>query len=95
MLFLVISTPRPERPSSVAATRLKFWKWIDPKMKSRQCKMFHARTGRGAVALFDVKSHEELHEVLTEWSEMIPTHFDLFPLIDSGAAQRYLKKQSS
>ena len=28
MLFLIISTPRPERPSEVAATRQTFWPWI-------------------------------------------------------------------
>lgn len=30
MLFVVISTPRPEKPSSVASSRKKFGQWIDP-----------------------------------------------------------------
>ena len=30
MLFMIISTPRPEKPSTVASSRKKFWKWINP-----------------------------------------------------------------
>jgi hypothetical protein len=42
------------------------------------------------VALFDVSSNEELHALLNEWAEIIPAHFDFYPLIDPAAAQRYL-----
>jgi hypothetical protein len=91
MLYLVISTPRPERPSTVAANRRKFWRWIDPKLQSKQCRLVHARVGRGAVALFDVSSNEELHALLNGWAEIIPAHFDLYPLIDPTGAQRYLR----
>ncbi|HEY1290907.1 MAG TPA: DUF3303 family protein [Burkholderiales bacterium] len=90
MLFLVISSPRPERPSAVANSRKKFWRWIDPMLESKQCRFVHARAGRGAVALFDVRSNEELHALLNAWAEIIPAHFDLYPLIDPAAAQRYL-----
>jgi hypothetical protein len=90
VLFLVVSTPRPERPSTVAQRRKKYWRWLDPKLKSKQCRLVYARAGRGAVALFDVKSNEELHALLNEWAEIIPAHFDLYPLIDPAAAQRYL-----
>lgn len=90
MLFLVISTPRPERPSAVVTNRKKFWRWIDPKLESKQCRFVHARVGRGAVALFDVSSNEELHALLNEWAEIIPAQFNLYPLIDPAAAQRYL-----
>ena len=92
MLFLVISSPRPERPSTVVRSRKKFWRWIDPKLKSKQCRLVHARAGRGAVALFDVKSNEELHALLNGWADIIPAHFDLYPLIDSVAARRYLSR---
>ena len=94
MLFLVISTPRPERPSAVASSRKKFWRWIDPMLKSKQCKFVHARAGRGAVALFNVRSNEELHALLNGWADIIPAHFDLYPLIDPAAAQRYLVGRS-
>ena len=90
MLFLVISTPRPERPSTVASSRKKFWRWIEPMLKSRRCRFVHARAGRGAVAVFDVQSNEELHALLNAWADIIPAHFDLYPLIDPAAAQRYL-----
>jgi muconolactone delta-isomerase len=91
MLFLVISTPRPEKPSTMVAQRTKFWRWMDPKLKTGQCRSVHARAGRGAVALFDVASNEELHALLNEWAEMIPAHFDTYPLIDPKAAQAYLR----
>jgi hypothetical protein len=92
VLFLVISTPRAERPSKAVASRKKFWRWIDPKLKSRQCRLIHARPGRGAVALFDVKSNEALHALLNDWADIIPARFDLYPLIDSAAARRFLDK---
>ena len=92
MLFLVISSPVPTRPSAVAASRRKFWAWIDPHLKSGIAKSVYARTGRGAVVLFDVESNEALHVLLTEWSDMIPASFELYPLIDPKAAQEYLKK---
>jgi len=90
MLFLVISTPRPERPSAMTGRRKKYWRWIDPKLKSRQCRWVYARTGRGAVALFDVASNEELHALLNGWAELIPAHFEVYPLIDAAGAQRFL-----
>ena len=90
MLFLVISTPRPERPSTMTAARKKYWRWIDPKLKSRQCRWVYARTGRGAAALFDVRSNEELHALLNGWAELIPAQFEVYPLIDAAGAQRFL-----
>ena len=90
MLFLVISTPRPERPSALIGARKKYWRWIDPKLKSRQCRWVYARTGRGAVALFDVRSNEELHALLNGWADIIPAHFEIHPLIDAAGAQRFL-----
>ncbi len=93
MLFLVISSPAPVKPSSVTATRQAYWKWMDPLLKSGTAKSAYARTGRGAVVVFDVKSHEALHALLTEWSDMIPATFELHPLIDPKAARGYLAKQ--
>ena len=90
MLFLVISAPRPERPSSMTGARKKYWRWIEPKLKSRQCRWVYARTGRGAAALFDVGSNEELHALLNGWAELIPAHFEVYPLIDAAGAQRFL-----
>ena len=92
MLFLVVSTPRPERPSTVAAMRRKYWTWLAPKLKSGACRHVYARAGRGAVAVFDVRSNEELHAWLNEWAEIIPAEFAVYPLIDPAKARAYLRK---
>jgi hypothetical protein len=93
MLFLVISTPRPERPSDVAATRQAFWPWIAQYRADGVCRDIYARVGRGAVAVFDVPSNEVLHRILGEWSELVPAQFDTYPLIDDAAAQALLAVQ--
>jgi muconolactone delta-isomerase len=94
MLFLVISTPRPERPSEVAATRQKFWPWIARYQADGVCRHIYARVGRGAAAVFDVASNEALHRILAEWSELVPAQFDTYPLIDDAAAQALLATQT-
>lgn len=90
MLFMVISTPRPEKPSIVASSRRKFWKWINPLLSAGVARWIYARPGRGAVALFDADSHEHLHRLLNDWAELIPATFELHPLIDAGQAQAHL-----
>lgn len=90
MIFLVISHPRPERPSMVAPRRMDFWRWIAPKLKSRQALWAYPRVGRGVATAFDVDSHEALHALLTEWAEMVPAEFDVYPLLDAAKAQRML-----
>jgi hypothetical protein len=94
VLFLVISTPRPEKPSTMAALRQSFWNWIDPHLKSGLAKWTYARTGRGAVAVFDVDSNETLHRLLNEWAEIIPATFEVYPLIDVAASRKFLAKQA-
>ena len=49
MLFLVVSTPRPERPSELAKTRQSFWPWIGTHQARGVCRQVYARVGRGAV----------------------------------------------
>ena len=39
MLFLVVSTPRPERPSEFAAQRQKFWPWIENYQANGMCRI--------------------------------------------------------
>ena len=91
MLFLVVTTPRRDPPSSVTSRRQEYWKWIDPLIKSREVRWVYARVGRGGVALFDVDSTLKLHQYINEWGEHMPAHFDVYPLLDSGEAQEYLK----
>jgi hypothetical protein len=92
-LFLVISTPRPERPSELAARRQSFWPWIGKYQKGGVCKQIYARVGRGAVAVFEVESNEALHVILNEWADIIPAAFDVYPLVDLEATKKMLAAQ--
>jgi hypothetical protein len=94
MLFLVISEPRPERPSSVTAARQSYWTWIQPLIDKGEVRSVHAKVGRGAVVLFDVVSNEALHAHLNAWADIIPATFQVHALIDPGNAQQFLKQQS-
>ena len=93
MLFMVISTPRPEKPSVVTPSRHAYWEWLAPLQKKGMCKGVWARTGRGAIALLDVPDNETLHRLMNEWTEIIPATFDVYPVIDPGPAKDFLKKQ--
>jgi hypothetical protein len=90
MLFLVISDPRPEPPTTVVAARQRYWQWIVPLQASGEVRSVHAKVGRGAVVLFDVPSNETLHHP-NEWADIIPARFDVHALIDSDAAQQFLR----
>jgi muconolactone delta-isomerase len=57
------------------------------------CRHLYARAGRGAVAILDVESNDALHRILNEWADIIPAHFDTYPLIDADAANRALAAQ--
>lgn len=95
MLFLVISEPRPEPPSTVTAARQRYWAWIQPLIDSGRVRSVHAKVGRGAAVLFDVASNEALHAHLNAWSDIIPARFDVHPLIDPDSAQRFLAGQAT
>lgn len=92
-LFLVISAPRPERPSDMASRRQSFWPWIGKYETAGICKSIYARVGRGAVAVFDVESNEVLHRILNEWADIIPAGFDVYPLVDVDATRKLLASQ--
>jgi len=95
MLFLVVSTPRPERPSELAKTRQSFWPWISGYQAQGVCRHIYARAGRGAVAILDVADNDALHRILNEWADIIPAHFDTYPLIDVETAKRMLAAQQA
>jgi hypothetical protein len=95
MLFLVISTPRPERPSELAHARQSFWPWIENYQACGVCRQVYARTGRGAVAVVDVDGNEALHKFLNEWADIIPAHFDTYPLVDVQQARQLLASQTA
>jgi muconolactone delta-isomerase len=93
MLFLVISEPRPERPSDVAQARQSFWPWIAGYQARGVCRHIYPRIGRGAVAVFDVADNNALHRILNEWADIIPARFETYPLVDLDATQRLLAGQ--
>lgn len=93
MLFMVISTPRPEPPSTMTPKRQAYWEWLSPLQEQGLCRHVWARTGRGAVALLDVPDNETLHRILNEWAEIIPAQFEVLPLIDPEPAQAFLAGQ--
>ena len=93
MLFLVVSTPRPERPSELVGTRQSFWPWIAGYQARGVCRHIFARAGRGAVAVLDVGDNDALHRILNEWADIVPAHFDTYPLIEADAAQRMVAAQ--
>jgi muconolactone delta-isomerase len=93
MLFLVISTPRPEKPSTLIDARSRYWDWMNPLLESGMARSVYARAGRGAVALFDVDSNETLHRLMNEWADIIPAHMEVYPLLDVGAAKEFLAAQ--
>ncbi|BAT59883.1 hypothetical protein GJW-30_1_02418 [Variibacter gotjawalensis] len=95
MLFLVISNPRPDRPSDMAATRQTFWPWIAKYQNVGVCRHVYARVGRGIIAVFDVPDNDTLHRILNEWADIVPAQFDTYPLIDSDAALKALAAQRS
>jgi muconolactone delta-isomerase len=67
MLFLVVSTPRPERPSDLVGRRQSFWPWIAAYQARGLCRHVYARAGRGAIAVLDVEDNDALHRILNEW----------------------------
>ncbi|MDA1127979.1 MAG: hypothetical protein O2913_04670 [Chloroflexi bacterium] len=94
MLFLVISTPLPTRPSEVREQRKGFWPWVEDKLERGIARSFYPRTGRGAVVVFDVDSHEMLHGLLNEWADAIPAEFGIYPLMEPESIKAFLNEAS-
>ncbi len=90
MLFAVLSEPLPTRPSEAAAHRLRYWEWARPLQEAGTMRHVWARTGRGALAVFEVDGNATLHRLLNEWAEIIPARFDVYLLLDPGTARAFL-----
>src|SRR5262249_30151992 len=95
MLFLGVSTPRPESASEPTRTLQSFWPWIAQYEARGVCRQIYARVGRGAVGIFDVEDNNALHQILNEWADIVPAHFDTYPLVDVEAAKRMLATQAA
>ncbi len=92
LLFLVITTPHPQKPEEVANARLEFLKWMDTLQKDRVVLNFYPRVGRGAIAIFDVTSNDQLHELLTRWTSFVSVEFEIYPLASVESTKRLLEK---
>ena len=90
MLFLVISEPRAERPSEARASRLRYWEWLDARLADGIVRQAYPKIGRGMVAIFDVPDHETLSGHLSDWAEMVPAQFALYPLLSPDSVRRQL-----
>ena len=55
---------------------------------------FFPRSGRGAVVVFDVDSHETLHRLLNEWADIIPAEFGIYPLMEPESIRAFLNEDS-
>ena len=93
MLFLVISNPRADRPSDMAAARQSFLPWMAGYQASGICQHIYPRVGRGVVAVFKVGSNDVLHRILNEWADIIPAQFEVHPLVDLDATTALLASQ--
>ena len=80
MLFMVISTPRPEQPSTMRSRQRDWWNWIRPLQRDGVVQAIYVKVGRGAAVVFDVRSNEQLHDLVNQWSEFIPAEFQVLPL---------------
>jgi hypothetical protein len=90
MLFLTISTPRPDRPSEVRTSQQQFWSWMDALLERGTARFCYARAGWGFVALFEIDGNESLHRLLNEWTEIIPAEIAVYPLLEAAVARRFL-----
>jgi muconolactone delta-isomerase len=81
MLFLVVSTPRPDFPSAVRDRQKAYWIWLNKLIEDGIVKNVWTKTGRGAVVVMDVDSHETLHKLINQWSENVPANFEVTALV--------------
>ena len=94
MLFLVITKPAPTRPSDARSNRQRLWEWARPLMDRGvvRDRAMYAKVGRGAMAIFDVESNEELHRLLSQWLEFVPGEVEVCPLMDHDAMATFLSE---
>ena len=88
MHFLVISTPRPEKPSVARENQKQWWDWLNPLVASGVAKHVYTKLGRGAVIIFEVDSHETLHKLVNQWAECVPATFEVEALLPKEHQER-------
>lgn len=95
MHFLVISTPRADQPSAVRDHQRGFWEWLDPLVQAGTAKHVYTKLGRGAVIIFDVASHEEMHKLVNQWAECVPATFEVHALLPKEHQERIARAGTS
>ena len=93
MKYIVTSNPRPERPSEIRARQALFWDWLDGQKKNGTVEAVYVKTGRGAIIVVNVDSHEILHRFITEWSDTVPAEFTVIPLVDDPSHQEQIARR--
>lgn len=81
MLFLVISSPSPGKPTVAREGQRQFWNWLNALLQAGTAKQAYTKLGRGAVVVFDVDSHETLHKLINQWSECVPAAFEVHAML--------------
>jgi hypothetical protein len=95
MHFLVISTPRAEKPSAARENQKQFWEWLDPLARDGKAKHIYTKLGRGAVVIFDVDSHETMHKLVNQWAECVPATFEVHALLPKEHQERIARAGTS
>jgi hypothetical protein len=95
MNFLVISTPRAEKPSAARENQKQFWEWLDPLARDGTAKHIYTKLGRGAVVIFDVDSHETMHKLVNQWAECVPATFEVHALLPKEHQERIARAGTS
>lgn len=72
---------------------MSFWPWVEDKLARGIARSFYPRTGRGAIGVFDVESHEMLHRLLNEWADAVPAEFAIYPLMEQESIVAFLDEE--
>lgn len=88
MHFLVISTPVARKPSEAREGQKQWWEWINALIANGTAKHVYTKLGRGAVVIFDVKEHADIHKLVNQWSECVPATFEVEALLPKEHQER-------
>ncbi len=95
MHFLVISTPRAERPSGMRDVQIKWWDWINDLTAKGIAKHVYTKLGRGAVVIFDVDAHETVHKLVNQWNEYVPATFEVEALLPGSHQEKIARARTN
>jgi hypothetical protein len=51
--------------------------------------------GGARLGFSTLRINNALHQILNEWADIVPAHFDTYPLIEVEAAKRMLAAQAA